>query len=182
MMDYTARFQFALGHFRPKFQTANSNRVVTHIKKASNQPRTDLIIGMEVLLSLSVLLGLLIHFTFYVVSSMISGRRNSAVKQSTIQGESSLEKSADSRGRPTRVFLPNVLARWPWPRRINPKYAVLKQEADTWITSFRAFSPKAQDAFNRCDFSMRLSSWPVRVLILFDRSPCLPSLSKSEQR
>ena len=137
---------------------------------------------MEALLSLSVLLSLLIHFAFYVVSSMINGRRNSAVKQSIIQGESSLEKSVGNHGRPTRVFLPNVLARWPWPRRINPKYAVLKQEADTWITSFRAFSPKAQDAFNRCDFSMCLSSWRVRVLILFDRSPRMSSLSKSEQR
>ncbi|KAF8452301.1 hypothetical protein L210DRAFT_3384514, partial [Boletus edulis BED1] len=52
----------------------------------------------------------------------------------------------------TKVFIPNTLARWPWPRRINPHYDAVKKESAAWTTSFGAFSPKAQHAFNRCDF------------------------------
>lgn len=137
---------------------------------------------METLPPLSGLLGLLVHFAFYGVYVLIAKRRNSSKSESIVQGEPSFEKRDNKYGRPTRIFIPNVLARWPWPRRINTNYAVVKKEADAWLTSFRAFSPKAQDAFNRCDFSKSLPSQLVRVLILFDRSPRLSSLSKCEQR
>ncbi|KAF8433262.1 isoprenoid synthase domain-containing protein [Boletus edulis BED1] len=66
-----------------------------------------------------------------------------------------LDKNTNKHGRPTRrVFIPNVLGRWPWPHRINPNYAAVRKEADAWVTNFHAFSPKAQDAYNRCDFNL----------------------------
>lgn len=52
-----------------------------------------------------------------------------------------------------RFYIPDTLRNWPWPRRLNPHYAVCKAESAAWCESFKAFSPKAQNAFNRCDFS-----------------------------
>lgn len=49
--------------------------------------------------------------------------------------------------------LPDTLATWPWPRRVNPHYAEVKAASAAWLESFHAFSPKAQKAFNVCDFS-----------------------------
>lgn len=52
------------------------------------------------------------------------------------------------------VYLPRTLDRWPWPRRESPHHASVTQEASSWCESFQAFSPKAQEAFNKCNFSM----------------------------
>lgn len=49
--------------------------------------------------------------------------------------------------------IPNTLANWPWPRTINSHYESCKAESAAWVESFQAFSPKAQKAFNKCDFS-----------------------------
>ena len=108
---------------------------------------------MEALLPRSVLTGFFLHLAFYVVLSQIARKRNTTITDSTIQPEPFLEKSVNRCGPPTRIFIPNVLARWPWPRQINPNYASVKKEADAWMMGFQAFSPKAQDAFNRCNFS-----------------------------
>ncbi|KAG9318942.1 terpenoid synthase [Chiua virens] len=99
------------------------------------------------LLPLSALTGLLIYLVFAGISDLIGARRRKIILQ-----EEPFVKKNDIR--PTRVFVPNVLARWPWPRRINPNYAVLKKEADAWVASFQAFSPKAQHAYDRCDFNL----------------------------
>ncbi|CAL1709814.1 unnamed protein product [Somion occarium] len=53
--------------------------------------------------------------------------------------------------------IPDILRTWPWPRRLSPHYAICKAESSAWCESFEAFSPKAQDAFNRCDFSLLAS-------------------------
>ena len=53
----------------------------------------------------------------------------------------------------TSFRLPDTLAGWPWPRRINPHYAEVKAASAAWLESFHAFGPKAQRAFNLCDFS-----------------------------
>ena len=82
----------------------------------------------------------------------------SLTNESINREESALEENVNNCGGPSRIFLPNVLAGWPWPRRINPNYGVLKKEADAWITSFQAFNPRAQDAFNRCNFSKSFPS------------------------
>ncbi|KZV89536.1 terpenoid synthase [Exidia glandulosa HHB12029] len=50
-------------------------------------------------------------------------------------------------------MLPDTLAHWPWTRRINPAYEETRLESSRWINSFNAFSPAAQKAFDRCDFS-----------------------------
>ncbi|KAF8912642.1 terpenoid synthase [Mucidula mucida] len=51
--------------------------------------------------------------------------------------------------------LPELLRNWPWPRRINPFYEECKKESMEWCEGFKAFSPNAQKAFNRCDFEVR---------------------------
>ena len=67
-----------------------------------------------------------------------------------------MKKDVREHGR-TKIFIPNLLARWPWPRRINPHYAAVTKESDAWIASFAAFSPKVQRAFARCNFSQVFS-------------------------
>ncbi|KAM7187058.1 terpene cyclase [Naviculisporaceae sp. PSN 640] len=52
------------------------------------------------------------------------------------------------------IRLPDTLRNWPWRRTINPHYEECKTESEAWIESFRAFSPRAQKAFNRCNFSL----------------------------
>ena len=135
-----------------------------------------------ILLSFSPLIGLLILCAFRGISVLISTMHNSVANESSIRKESTLEKNDNRYGSPTRIFIPNVLARWPWPRRLNPNYAMVKKEADAWMTSFQAFNPKAQDAFNRCDFSKCFPSYSVRILILFARSSRLFSLPYSQKR
>lgn len=55
------------------------------------------------------------------------------------------------------VHIPNILASWPWPRKINPHYATCKAESSAWIESFGAFDEVAQEKFNRCNFSLLAS-------------------------
>ncbi|KAF9040486.1 terpenoid synthase [Hymenopellis radicata] len=58
---------------------------------------------------------------------------------------------------PTVFRLPDSLARWPWPRHLNPHYVEAKAASSAWLESFHAFPPKAQSAFNRCDFNLLAS-------------------------
>ena len=129
-----------------------SCRIVTNIKPVS---LIEQIISMETFnhLSLSPLIGLLILCAIRGVSVLIPRIHKTVTNESIAREESAFETNVNKGSRPTRIFLPNVLARWPWSRRMNPNFAVVKKEADAWITNFQAFSPKAQDAFNRCDFS-----------------------------
>ena len=121
-----------------------------------------------ILLSLSSLIGLLIHWAFRGVSVLIGRKHKSTTNNSLVREGLAPEKKNDNRyGGPARIFIPNVFARWPWPSRINPNYAVVKKEADAWMTSFQAFRPEAQDAFNRCDFSKCFPSYSFRILICF---------------
>ena len=115
-----------------------------------------------ILLSLSPLIGLFILCAFCGVSVIIARKNKSIINASPVLEESAARKNDNTYSRPTRMFIPNVLASWPWPRQINPNYAVIKKDADAWITSFQAFDPKAQDAYNRCDFSNCFSSYSVR--------------------
>ncbi|THH19394.1 hypothetical protein EW146_g1751 [Bondarzewia mesenterica] len=56
-----------------------------------------------------------------------------------------------------KIFIPDTVAKWPWPRHLNPHYAEVKKESAAWAANFQAFSPKAQHAFNRCDFNLLAS-------------------------
>ncbi|KAJ3777410.1 terpenoid synthase [Lentinula raphanica] len=53
--------------------------------------------------------------------------------------------------------LPDTLRSWPWNRKLNPNYEKVKAESKAWLESFHAFPPKAQNAFNRCDFNLLAS-------------------------
>jgi len=55
------------------------------------------------------------------------------------------------------ITIPDTLRFWPWPRHINPHYSTCKKESSEWCESFKAFSPSAQKAFNKCDFSKWIS-------------------------
>ncbi|KAF7357303.1 Terpene cyclase [Mycena sanguinolenta] len=52
----------------------------------------------------------------------------------------------------TEFVLPNTMASWPWLRRINPHFETVKAECEAWFRTLNAFSPKAQKAFDKCDF------------------------------
>ncbi|KAF7346245.1 Terpenoid synthase [Mycena sanguinolenta] len=53
--------------------------------------------------------------------------------------------------------LPRTVDGWPWARQINPYYAEVKADSANWFRSFNAFGPKAQAAFDLCDFSLLAS-------------------------
>ena len=59
------------------------------------------------------------------------------------------------------ITIPDTLRFWPWPRHINPHYSTCKKESSEWCESFKAFSPSAQKAFNKCDFSKWI---PLHIL------------------
>ncbi|KAI0062689.1 terpenoid synthase [Artomyces pyxidatus] len=53
-----------------------------------------------------------------------------------------------------KFYIPDCLENWNWPRALNPHYAEIKAESAAWARSFGAFSPKAQEAYDRCDFNL----------------------------
>ncbi|KAF8990109.1 terpenoid synthase [Cyathus striatus] len=55
------------------------------------------------------------------------------------------------------IYIPDNLRNWPWKRAINPHYEQCKSESAAWLESFHALSPRAQKAFNKCDFSLLAS-------------------------
>ncbi|KKY32392.1 putative terpene synthase metal binding domain protein [Diaporthe ampelina] len=59
----------------------------------------------------------------------------------------------DTHGTARILHLPDTLATWPWPKAISPHYEYCKRESSAWAEGFHAFGPKAQAAFNKCDFS-----------------------------
>jgi len=50
--------------------------------------------------------------------------------------------------------LPDPLAQWPWPRKLNQHYAEVKPESDKWIHSFESLDSKSQRSFDLCNFSL----------------------------
>jgi len=50
--------------------------------------------------------------------------------------------------------LPDPLAQWPWPRKLNQHYPKVKPESDMWIHSFEALDAKSQRSFDLCNFSL----------------------------
>ncbi|KAJ7256645.1 terpenoid synthase [Mycena rebaudengoi] len=55
---------------------------------------------------------------------------------------------------PTTITLPDTLSSWPWPRQVNPDRKEVSLASGQWVQSFGLFSPKAQVAFDRCDFGL----------------------------
>ncbi|KAH9965227.1 terpenoid synthase [Russula dissimulans] len=56
-----------------------------------------------------------------------------------------------------RYRIPDNLTNWKWPRHCNPYYPEVKAASAAWARSFGAFSPKAQYAYDRCDFNLLAS-------------------------
>ncbi|KAJ7650985.1 terpenoid synthase [Roridomyces roridus] len=66
------------------------------------------------------------------------------------------------------LLIPDILRSWPWPRHINPNYAICKKGSSTWCEAFNAFDAKGQKAFNLSDFNLLASlAYP-----LLDKDGC----------
>lgn len=163
---------------------SSSPEFIWGINRAARPVQRNLCLtSMEthILLSLSVLIGLTVHFTFCAVSAHVTRRNESVVNGFVAEKASTTEK--DKNEYKPKVIIPNTLARWPWPRRINPHHAVVIKESEAWTVSLSAFSPKAQHAFNRCKFGKEFHPLSLtHVLTLFGRSLCLHGLSNSKER
>jgi Delta6-protoilludene synthase len=48
--------------------------------------------------------------------------------------------------------LPDPVARWPWPRKLNRHYQQVKPESDSWIRGFEALDAQSQRSFDLCNF------------------------------
>ncbi|KZV73706.1 terpenoid synthase [Peniophora sp. CONT] len=59
--------------------------------------------------------------------------------------------------RQQRYRIPDCLANWPWPRRLNNNYAEAKTASAVWMQSFQGISPRTLYAYDRCDFSLLAS-------------------------
>ncbi|KAK1834411.1 terpenoid synthase [Podospora conica] len=55
------------------------------------------------------------------------------------------------------IRIPDNLAAWPWPRAVNPHMEECSAASDAWLQQFNVFSPRAQAAFNRCQFGLLAS-------------------------
>ncbi|KAF9067338.1 terpenoid synthase [Rhodocollybia butyracea] len=56
-----------------------------------------------------------------------------------------------------KFYIPDTLAKWPWPRHLNPAYEEQKALSSAWLRSFNAFDPSSQKAFDLCNFSLLAS-------------------------
>ncbi|KAJ6561560.1 terpenoid synthase [Mycena vulgaris] len=68
-------------------------------------------------------------------------------------------------------YLPDTLRNWPWERIISPHYLEAQAESVAWLESFHPFSPAAQRAFNKCDFSL-VSALTFPKATLYDLRSC----------
>ncbi|TBU55418.1 terpenoid synthase [Dichomitus squalens] len=55
---------------------------------------------------------------------------------------------------PKTFHLPETMAGWPLPRRLNVFYGNVSYESANWIRDFHAFSSTAQRAFDKCNFGL----------------------------
>jgi hypothetical protein len=89
-----------------------------------------------------------ISFQYYTVLAIMEITQ---VSYSTLELQDNARSQAKST---TWIHIPDTLAYFPWPRTLNPHFEECKAESDAWIQSFKVFTPKAQIAFNKCDFSL----------------------------
>ena len=48
--------------------------------------------------------------------------------------------------------LPDLLSKWPWPRKLNPHYQEARSESDKWLRDFEALDSELQRTIDFCDF------------------------------
>ncbi|KAF9067678.1 terpenoid synthase [Rhodocollybia butyracea] len=56
-----------------------------------------------------------------------------------------------------KFYIPDTLAKWPWPLHINPAYEKQKALSSAWLRGFNAFDQSSQKAFDLCDFNLLAS-------------------------
>ncbi|KAG2033028.1 terpenoid synthase [Suillus americanus] len=77
------------------------------------------------------------------------------VSERPILGELVTVNAGDGCDQPLKkIFIPDLLVRWPFPRHLNQHYSKVGAGSCAWLESFKAFSPKAQQAFNRCNLGL----------------------------
>ncbi|KAI0638649.1 terpenoid synthase [Trametes polyzona] len=52
------------------------------------------------------------------------------------------------------IHLPDLMANWPWSRRIHPLYEEVSAESRAWIRSLKLFTPESQAAFEKCNVEL----------------------------
>ncbi|KAG1886764.1 terpenoid synthase [Suillus subluteus] len=82
-------------------------------------------------------------------------QRNTVASDRPIAGGSVTVNAGDGCDKPLKkIFIPDILTRWPFPRRLNQHFSKVGAESSAWFESFKAFSPKAQQALDRCELSL----------------------------
>lgn len=99
--------------------------------------------------------ALIVHLVSGLGTRLTMGQCSMVASDRPVAGGSVTVNAGDGRDQPLKkIFIPDILARWPFPRRLNQHHCKVRAESSAWLESFRAFSPKAQQAFDRCDFSL----------------------------
>ena len=65
--------------------------------------------------------------------------------------------SQDDGRPPSYLPIPDMLAGWPWQRRINPLAEEVSAESSAWLRSFSPFTAKSQHAFDKFDLGLLTS-------------------------
>ncbi|KAF8474316.1 isoprenoid synthase domain-containing protein [Gautieria morchelliformis] len=82
------------------------------------------------------------------------GKKMAEIASKQVHSSETLIPRPASSSLSTSIIIPDTLRSWPWPRHLNPHYAICKEESEAWCEAFHAFSPSAQKAFNLGDFSL----------------------------
>jgi len=96
----------------------------------------------------------LLSYTLPAVAQLAMDQRNMVASDRPIAGRLATVNASDGCDQSLKkIFIPDILARWPFPRRLNQHYFKVRAEVSAWLGSLKAFSPRAQQAFDRCNFS-----------------------------
>ncbi|KAG2136963.1 terpenoid synthase [Suillus bovinus] len=95
------------------------------------------------------------HLVSGLGAQLVMDKRNMAAFDRPIAGGLLSINASNGCDKPQKkIFIPDILARWPFPRHLNQYYFQVRAESSAWFASFEAFSPKAQQAFDRSNFSL----------------------------
>jgi len=67
---------------------------------------------------------------------------------------------------PLQFTLPDLLAKFPWPRNLSEHFCEAKAESSAWTESYHPFDEEGLKGFNLCDFSKwkSLDSFTITIL------------------
>ncbi|KAG2040645.1 terpenoid synthase, partial [Suillus americanus] len=95
------------------------------------------------------------HLVSGMGTQLAMDQRNMVASDRPNAGGSVTVNAGDGCDKPLKkIFIPDMLARWPIPRLLNQHYSKVSAESSAWLESFKAFSPKAQQAFDRGNFGL----------------------------